>query len=241
MRHAVVTAILLHGRIASAAPMSSWPTPLDTPPTAELMGVEMIGVDADGHGGWRNFVASADTRRVYVSNTGDDSNDGLSTSTPVATIGHGRTLLRDNHPDWLLLKRGDVFEESLLGWGLKGRSRLEPMVVGSYGSNTSAPILATGSNVGFQSDWEGSPMEWDTESGGGDSGSEPLRDRRAAAGKETSTTCAVPALVGVKPSFVALTGGAASAWHFMRPGRSRALAGDSVMNSHRKLLCEGVM
>ena len=60
-----------------AEPLASWPQ-MSTATTANLMGVNMLNVGADGHGGWRSFTASVDTVVVHVANEGSDSNDGLS-------------------------------------------------------------------------------------------------------------------------------------------------------------------
>lgn len=96
--------------------------------------------------GFTQVVPSEDSRTIYVSNSvGADFNDGLSHLTPVKTITHAKTLLRDGFPDWLVLKAGDVWYESLGGWSLSGRSPEEPMVISHYGSGTSRPVLKVGS------------------------------------------------------------------------------------------------
>ena len=75
---------------------------------------------------------------IYVSSsTGSDSNNGQTVSTPVQTLDKGLTLLRNGHPDWLLLKRGDTFLPDANGnsfgvFSYSGASATEPMVVGSY-------------------------------------------------------------------------------------------------------------
>ena len=57
--------------------------------------------------------------------------------------------LRDGFPDWLLLRKGDVWFESLhLDWGLSGRNAPEPMLISSYGTGA-RPELRTGNNNGF--------------------------------------------------------------------------------------------
>src|SRR5688572_21963771 len=77
--------------------------------------------------GWTNFTPSGDSRVIYVSSTGNDSNSGLSASSPVKTIAKAKTLMRDLKPDWMLLKRGDTWNESLGDWRRRGRSSTEPM------------------------------------------------------------------------------------------------------------------
>src|SRR3989338_1091043 len=84
--------------------------------------------------GWTVFTPSPDTRIIYVSSSeGNDLNDGLSPQTPKQTISAGKALLRDTYPDWLLLKRGDMWYETLDGWKISGRSADEPMLISSYG------------------------------------------------------------------------------------------------------------
>ncbi len=98
-------------------------------------------------GGWTVFTPSLDTRTVYVSSsTGNDANNGLSSATPKRTIASGKALLRNGFPDWLLLKCGDTWDESLDTTGefrLNGRSLTERMLVSSYG-NGARPLLRTG-------------------------------------------------------------------------------------------------
>lgn len=105
--------------------------------------------------GWTDFSPSPDTRMIYVSNSGSDSNDGLSSATPKRTIAAGRALLRDGYPDWLMLARGSSWNEAVsASWSLNGRSSTEKMVVQDYG-NPSAPrptITGVSNGVDFSSD-----------------------------------------------------------------------------------------
>ena len=57
----------------------------------------------------------------------------MAISSPVKSIAKGVTLLRNGSPDWLELKRGDVFNESIPDWTKSGRNAQEPMVITSYG------------------------------------------------------------------------------------------------------------
>ncbi|MGB7161260.1 MAG: fibronectin type III domain-containing protein, partial [Tepidisphaeraceae bacterium] len=103
-----------------------------------------------GSDGWTDIAPSADTRVVYVSNSGgSDSNNGLSSNAPVKTIAKARTLVRSGSPDWMLLKRGDEWSENLDKWNRSGRSEEEPMLISAYGSGE-RPLLKTGSSVGFK-------------------------------------------------------------------------------------------
>jgi len=99
---------------------------------------------------WTTFTPSADTRIVYVSSSeGNDSNDGLSTLTPKATIAAGYALLRNGYPDWLLLKRGDVWDESFPNFYKSGRSVNEPLVANTYGDDAARPHIRSGTQGGI--------------------------------------------------------------------------------------------
>ena len=103
-----------------------------------------------GADGWTVLTPSADSRVVYVSTSeGSDSNDGLSPATPVRTIAKATSLMRDEMPDWMLLKRGDKFSNQSFGdWTLRGRSANERMVLGAYGSGA-RPLIQTGDQNGI--------------------------------------------------------------------------------------------
>ncbi len=102
-----------------------------------------------GDAGWTELTPSADSLIFYVSESGSDSNDGLSPQRPLRTVGEGVRRLRDGKPDWLLLRRGDTFSETLGGnWEKSGRSVSEKMVVSAYGEGP-RPVLVTGSNKGL--------------------------------------------------------------------------------------------
>lgn len=51
-------------------------------------------------------------RIIYVSNEGDDSNDGLTPETPIATIDKIKEIIQDG--DTFLLRRGDMFRGTIL-------------------------------------------------------------------------------------------------------------------------------
>ena len=98
---------------------------------------------------WSEDDPSADTRVIYVSSSeGNDSNSGFSENDSVRTLGEAESRMRDGFPDWLLLKRGDVWDEGFGTWTLCGRSESEPMIVGAYGSGTQRPHLRP-PNKGF--------------------------------------------------------------------------------------------
>lgn len=91
---------------------------------------------------WTHFAPSEDTRLVFVSSSsGRDTNSGLSPNKPVKSLARAYELLRDGHPDWMLLRRGDVWYESLPNWGKSGRSEHEKMIVGAFGDEDVRPQL----------------------------------------------------------------------------------------------------
>ncbi|MEO0611552.1 MAG: hypothetical protein AAFZ67_14095 [Planctomycetota bacterium] len=98
--------------------------------------------------GWTEFERSADTMVFYVAESGSDANDGLSPSRPLRTVSEGIRRLRDGKPDWLLLRRGDVFSDNFgSNWSKSGRSASEKMVIGAYGDESlPRPVLNTGTS-----------------------------------------------------------------------------------------------
>jgi len=99
---------------------------------------------------WTPFTPSGDTRVIYVSSsTGNDAWNGLSPSTPKRTIEAGKVLMRNGLPDWLLLRKGDVWDSRLGDWWYSGRSASERMLISSYGTAPERPLLRTGNASGF--------------------------------------------------------------------------------------------
>jgi hypothetical protein len=100
--------------------------------------------------GWTPLSPSPDSQIVYVSSSlGDDGNDGLSTATPKQSVRAGLALLRDGFPDWLLLRRGDAWDESFGIPNISGRSPTERMVISAYGPSSERPLLRTGTSDGL--------------------------------------------------------------------------------------------
>ena len=100
--------------------------------------------------GWSVLRGSPGSRIVYVSDSlGNDANNGFSPQTAKRTIAAGKALMRHGEPDYLLLRRGDVFDEGLGQWMTSGRSETEPQVVSTYGPRTVRPILRTGTDFGL--------------------------------------------------------------------------------------------
>jgi hypothetical protein len=106
-----------------------------------------------GADGFTDITPSPDTRTVYVSSTaGSDANSGLSANAPVRSIAKGMSLIRDNAPDHLLLKRGDSWAETVRSWSKSGRSANEPIVFGNYGDAAAArPLIRAGAGTAFES------------------------------------------------------------------------------------------
>jgi hypothetical protein len=101
-----------------------------------------VSTDADG---WTVVTPGTGARVVYVSSSaGNDSADGLSSATPLKTIGKARTLIRDGAGDQLLLKRGDKWNEGLGYWRASGKSANEPTFIGAYGEGARPELQVTG-------------------------------------------------------------------------------------------------
>lgn len=100
------------------------------------------GITAGLNNGWTVFELASGAQVIYVSNsTGSDNNDGLSPATPVKSLLVGKNKLRGGAGDWLLLKRGDTWNETLSGLTASGKSASYPTIIGSYGSSTVRPII----------------------------------------------------------------------------------------------------
>ncbi|MBR4073333.1 MAG: hypothetical protein IKK24_05245, partial [Clostridia bacterium] len=99
---------------------------------AEIRKVQINGLDAEALYNMYGYnSALREPQTVYVSNSGDDNNNGLSEATPVKTLSaaFGRMFVPG---DKVLLKKGDIFtgEAKLLTSGTKEA----PIVIGSYGT-----------------------------------------------------------------------------------------------------------
>jgi hypothetical protein len=103
-----------------------------------------------GSSGWTEFTPSPSTVQIHVSESqGSDLNSGLSPNDAVQTLAMGISLLRDGFPDWLLLRRDDVWTNENLGlWTKSGASPAERMLIGSYGSGL-RPHIKTGTSSGL--------------------------------------------------------------------------------------------
>lgn len=120
-----------------------------TPPPPPRGSADDIGYQPEQ---WDRFRPGPDSRVIYVSRSaGDDDNDGSSPERAVRTLVAGEARLRHGHPDWLLLRRGDVWDESFGDWRKSGRSEAEPLVISSYGHAAERPLLRTGNDGGLNS------------------------------------------------------------------------------------------
>ena len=106
---------------------------------------------AGDDGDWSDLKPTA--RVIYVSASGDDNKDGLSAANAVRTLDRGYDLVRDGEGDWLLLRRGDVFDagSGFRNWKKSGKSAAAPLVVGAYGDATDPrPRIDSNGNTPLQ-------------------------------------------------------------------------------------------
>ena len=62
---------------------------------------------AETSDGWTDFALSPDSKRVYVSTSGSDTNPGT-INAPVKSVAKAIAMARDGFPDWILFeRRGD--------------------------------------------------------------------------------------------------------------------------------------
>lgn len=126
----------------------------------------MAGIGSYDAEGWTDLVPttgsgdpSDDSKIVYVSSSiGSNSYNGLSGTVdgggvgPKLTIQAGYDLLRNGYPDWLRLKRGDVWDAEDLeigsGGPLAGVSAAEPIVITAYGTGA-RPLIKNGKFQSF--------------------------------------------------------------------------------------------
>ena len=120
--------------------------------------------DSNGwdEGGWSVVIPSLDSRLVYVSSSlGNDDTAGFVKSSdvddvnnpgsikPYKTIEAALGQTRDGYPDWVILRRGDVWEVPNVLSIRAGRSVFERSVVTSYGSSKYRPLIKTQANKGL--------------------------------------------------------------------------------------------
>src|ERR1035437_5295098 len=87
------------------------------------------------------FGLTANATNYYFSVTGNDANNGTSTSTPWQTLAKFNSVFFSRSPgDSLLFKRGDTFYGSITS--SRSRSAGSPIIIGAYG--TGAKPIVTG-------------------------------------------------------------------------------------------------
>ncbi len=94
--------------------------------------------------GFTTFEPEEDSIVIYVSSSkGNDDNSGTSPDAAVRTPTHAASLVRDNHYDFILLKRGDTWrgDELDLHRFKSGLDADHPMVIASYGESIQRPRL----------------------------------------------------------------------------------------------------
>lgn len=115
--------------------------------------------------GWTIFKPSKNSFIVYVSSSEGDDATGIiytikdvgddpfspkihSNLKPFKTFKAAFEKTRNNHPDWILVKRGDSFFENIRV--KNGKSLLEPFLIAAYGNNKSNPIFNTADKTALQ-------------------------------------------------------------------------------------------
>jgi hypothetical protein len=109
--------------------------------------------------GWTDVAPSGDSTIIYVSATGSDSNNGLSTGLPKLTLAAATAaaFAVDVKPSHVRIKCGDVFTNQGLGsyHNLNGRGSDEPIVIESWDfsqnvrkCSTRPQLVTNGSSIG---------------------------------------------------------------------------------------------
>ncbi len=103
------------------------------------------------HKGFTVVHPSPDSLIVHVSTSGSDAHSNPTELTPFRTLRRAHDFVRARQaltgtPDLILLKRGDVWVNEMIGdeygqFSLSGRSATEPLVVSSYGSSPQRPRI----------------------------------------------------------------------------------------------------
>lgn len=98
--------------------------------------------------GWTEFNLDSNVKYIFISTSGSDANNGLSSSKPVKTIAKGLSLVDKTKQNCILLKSGDVFGENFDSFAYSGLSSDKPFVITKYGTGP-RPAIAPLSKVGF--------------------------------------------------------------------------------------------
>ncbi len=96
---------------------------------------------------------SSNSKIIYVSTLGNNDNDGLSADHPVQTLKKAVKLTKKSSSDWIVLKRGETFNDSFgivkskkNGRALGSRNIARPFVITSYGESVERPIIQAKEN-----------------------------------------------------------------------------------------------
>lgn len=119
--------------VPSSTPQTS-PSPSQTPAASPNSNIFPASNPVPGY---TTLKPSADSRIIYVSISGSDSNDGLSPAKAIQTPSLAFSKIRKGYPDWIVFKSGDVWNRRIVGLGnggMVGRSATEPAVISRYGS-----------------------------------------------------------------------------------------------------------
>lgn len=131
LRAAAATIVALAG---VSSPALAQPVDVDLPNTAPRPTVNKAG--------WSVLNPAPDTKFVFVSSSeGNDLNSGRSPAHAVRTLERAKELMRNDSADWMLLRKGDTWNESFGSWRISGRSIDEPVVIASYGEYGSRPLI----------------------------------------------------------------------------------------------------
>jgi len=112
---------------------------------------------------YHRFKPSYDSNIIYVSSQGNDETGRVNSVDtvfnainpnvdiyPFKTLKAAMSKVRDGYPDWVLLKRGEEWENENLGtFNKSGRSKSERILIGYYGEEGERPLIKTGTSYGF--------------------------------------------------------------------------------------------
>ena len=119
-----------------------------------------------GDDGWSHYEPHADTQKIYVSQEGEDSRDGLSEGTAVKTIARALQIAQARaengtvaRPDWILFRAGDVWSENFRfrsNTVKGGLSEEYPFILTSYGDGPRPKFVWPESGPLWSYGWYGS-------------------------------------------------------------------------------------
>lgn len=131
------------------------PEPEPDPEPELVVDIEFVAPEAVE--GWTEFVRLPTTEIVFVSSSeGNDNNDGSLPETPVRSLSRARSIMESLDPsnsgtgNWMVLRRGDTWNENFGTWRRSGVSSNERLLIGTYGPGSDPrPRVRSGSRDGF--------------------------------------------------------------------------------------------